>query len=299
MKRILVLLIFIMLSGNIIACEICGCSSGNYFIGPYPQFSKHFIGIRYSFRNFKTVISSDNTEYSNDFYQTAELLAGTNIGSRWQMLLFAPYNINYSESDDGISRESGLGDMTFFGNYKLFNNKTLNADTNTVSQQLWIGGGLKVPTGRFEVDSSELVTSANSQPGTGSFDYILTGTYMFQVGNWGINSNASYKINGSAQDFKFGNRFTANAFIFRSFSAGMADISPNAGLLFENLRANKNKGEEVEETGGNALLMALGLESRMNRILIGFNVQLPAFSDISAGQTEAKVRGMVHLSYVL
>ena len=299
MKNLIFSFVFIFTIGTAMACEICGCSSGNYFIGPYPQFNRHFIGMRYSFRNFKTVLSSDNTQYSNDFYQTIELTAGTNIGYRWQLLLFAPYNINHSESDDGTSHVKGLGDITVFGNYKLFSNKSLNADTNTVSQQLWIGGGLKVPTGSFEVDTAELVTSANSQPGTGSLDYIINGTYLIQVGNWGVNGNLSYKFNGSADDYHFGNRFTANAFVFRSFTLGSTHISPNAGLLFEDLKANSLAGEEVVDTGGNALMGAVGIESRMNRILLGFNVQLPVISNFSAGQTDAKIRGMVHLSYVL
>lgn len=299
MKKIIYPLIFVLSIGTSMACQLCGCSSGNYFIGPYPQFNRHFFGLRYSFRNFKTVLNSDNTQYSNDFYQTVELTAGTNIGYRWQVLLFAPYNINHSESDDGIRNVSGLGDITVFGNYKLFTNKSLNADTNTVSQQLWIGGGLKVPTGNFEVDTTELVTSANSQPGTGSIDYIINGTYLIQVGKWGINSNLSYKFNGSADEYRFGNRFTANAFLFRSVMVGNTHFSPNAGLLFENLKANRLSGEKVADTGGNALMIALGVESSMNRILLGFNVQLPAYSNFSSGQTNAKIRGMVHLSFIL
>jgi hypothetical protein len=50
------------------ACDICGCSSGNYFIGPLPQFRLHFFGTRYSYRTFHTRLATDHTEFSNDFY---------------------------------------------------------------------------------------------------------------------------------------------------------------------------------------------------------------------------------------
>ena len=202
MRKIAIILIVIISVQKSFACDICGCSSGNYFIGPYPQFNRHFLGLQYSFRSFRTVLKNDNTQYSNDFYQTAELLAGTNIGYRWQLLFFAPYNFNHSRSDDGTSRQSGLGDVTLLGNYKLFENKSLATDSETVSQQLWVGGGLKMPTGKFAVDSAELVSSANSQPGTGSVDFVLNGTYMMQMGKWGINSNANYKVNESAKKFQ-------------------------------------------------------------------------------------------------
>ena len=79
---------------------------------------------------------------------------------------------------------------------------------------------------------------------------------------------------------------------------GISSLSPNFGLLFENLGANKNNGEKVAQTGGNALMAAVGLESRVNKLIIGMNVQLPVYSDFSAGQTNAKIRGMVHLSYI-
>ncbi len=299
MKKI-ILFIAVMLSlQNVFACDICGCSSGNYFVGPYPQFNRHFIGLQYSFRSFRTVLNSDNTQYSNDFYQTLQLMAGTNIGYRWQLMFFAPYNINHSHSDDGISNEQGFGDISLLGNYKILSDKSLNKDTVSVSQQWFIGGGLKVPTGKFEVDSAELVSSANSQPGTGSLDFILNSTYILQIGNWGVNSNVNYKINQSADRFKFGNRFSANVFAFRSFHPGNSTLSPNLGLLFENLAANQNAGEKVAQTGGSALMGALGLESHKGKIIMGMNVQLPLFSDFSAGQTDAKVRGMVHVSYIL
>jgi hypothetical protein len=254
--------------------------------------------MRYSFRNFNTVLKSDNTQFSRDYYQTAELLLGTRIGRKWQLLMFVPYNLNRSVSDDGIKQNSGLSDITLMGSYNLLNKIKLTNDTEAVIHQLWIGGGVKLPTGKFSLDTGNLVSSANSQPGTGSFDFLLITSYTLKIKNWAATSNATYKINQSAYNFKFGNRFAATAFISRSFRYKTISFNPNIGLLYEKSDANKINDKNIQDTGGSALLWAAGIETRLKSMAIGCNVQLPLISDLSNGQTNVKIRGMVQLSYV-
>lgn len=297
-KFILLTALCIFVAESLSACDICGCSTGNYFIGPFPQFSKHFIGMRYSFRNFNTVLKSDNKQFSKDYYQTTELLLGTRVGRKWQLLMFIPFNVNRSVSDDGIKQNKGLSDVTLMGSYNLLNKIKLTGDTEAVQHQLWIGGGIKLPTGKFSPDTSDLISSANSQPGTGSFDFLLITSYALKMKNWTFTSNATYKINQRAHNFKFGNRFAATAFISRSFHYKTITFNPNIGLLYENLGVNKINNEKIKDSGGSALLSAAGIEMRFKSIAIGCNIQLPLISDLSSGQTNAKIRGMFQLSYV-
>ena len=222
-----------------------------------------------------TILKSDNSQFSNDFYQTTELFGGMKIGKKWQVLAFVPFNINYSSTDDGIRQSRGLGDITLLGNYNLLNKITSTKDTESVSQQFWFGGGAKIPTGNFAVDTSELASSASRQPGTGSFDFLLNATYMLKIKSWGVNSNANYKINQSASNFKFGYRLSATTFIFHSFNIKKVSFNPNIGLLYENLGQNENHNKKVNDTGGNVLLAGAGVETRFKNIAIGFNTQLP------------------------
>jgi hypothetical protein len=298
MKKFVLFILFSITIQQSYSCDICGCSSGNYFIGPFPQFNKHFVGMRYSFQNFNTVLNTDNSQFSKDFYQSTELLAGTKIYNKWQLLIFLPYNNYQTKSDDGIKHNNGLGDMTLIGNFNLLDKKTLNSDTETVFQQLWVGAGLKFPTGKFSVDTSELVSSANMQPGTGSFDFLLNAIYTLQIESWGFNVNSSYKINQTADNFRFGNRLSLTAFVFRSFHPGKVTVSPNVGLLFETLNSNTINNHKVEDTGGKDLLAALGFEVRYKNIAFGGNAQIPLYSNLSSGQTDPKIRGMCHLSYI-
>ena len=279
------------------SCDICGCSSGNYFNGPFPQFNKYFFGVRYSFRSYNTILKADYNQFSKDFYQTTEFWGGLTLRKKWQLFLFAPYNINQSVSDDGKKYNDGIGDMTLIGNYNLLNKKSLNKDTQTVSQQLWLGAGIKLPTGKFSVDTSELVSSANNQAGTGSYDFILTASYTLVIEDWGFTSNLNYKINQSASDFKFGNRFSISALTFRAFHFKKTTISPNVGLTYENLSSNEVNKSAIPSTAGSDLLAVVGLETRFNSVTIGLNAQLPLFQNISDSQTKINYRGMVHLTY--
>jgi len=297
MKKFCLIILFGISIQSMFACDICGCSTGNYFIGLTPQFSNQFIGIRYTSRSFKTVLKTDKTQFSNDFYQTTEIWGGYKISPAIQVLAFLPYNINNSVTDDGLKTNNGIGDVTLLGSYRAMNLNTWLNDSLSVRQKLWFGGGVKLPTGVFLIDTAEVVSSANSQSGSGSLDFIVTGNYDLQIGHWGLTSNLSYKINQSASDYKFGNRFNAGLIAFRSFRSGMNEFSPNVGLLYENMAANTLNNVTVENTGGNALLAVVGIEARFNKMSVGLNTQLPLINKISDNQTNIVMRVMAHITY--
>jgi len=293
MKKVFLVCLLFLAFQRALACEVCGCSSGNYFISPFPQFKNYFLGTRYAFRSFSTTLASDPGQYSKDFYQTVEVWGGVNLGTKWQILGFFPYSINRQHSDDGLQKTSGPGDITFIGNYNLIRTKN-NAGLN---HRLWIGAGVKLATGKYAVDPDAVNASANNQPGTGSTDFIANTMYSLLINRWSVNASANYKVNGSAEGFRFGNRLAISAFGYRAIPKGFATLNPSAGLLFEKLGQNKLDGVSVEDTGGYALLAAAGLDTNFKRVTVGFNVQLPLSQNYSAGQTITKVRGLVHVTY--
>ena len=298
MKSIFFSIVLVLLVFKLEACDLCGCNSGSYFIGPFPQYNSNFISTQYSFQNSNSVMRSDNSQFSNEFFQNAELLMGTKIKNNIQLLLFVPYNINYSSSDDGIKKNIGLGDISFIANYNLLDQKTLNKDTETVFQQFWIGGGVKIPTGKFSVDTAEVVSSAGMQAGTGSVDFLINTIYSYQIRSWGFNFNANYKINQSAESFKYGNRLALSTFVFHTYHLDRLKISPNIGLLYENLGSNTFASSEINDTGGNVLLTAIGAECKFSDFSLGANIQVPLTSNLSDGQTTPGIRGMCHLTYM-
>jgi len=282
------------------ACEICGCGLGNYYIGLLPQFSHKFIGFRYQYRSFKTVMADNPSQFSHDYYKTMELWAGWNIGKKWQLIAILPYNYIHQVSDDGVTNNNGIGDIALMANYKVFDKNTTSGNGSAVAQQLWLGAGIKVPTGKFNVDATDpaLVAIANTQTGSASTDFMLNAMYNVRINNFGINTGASYKMNTANNDkYIFGNKFSANSFVSYAINRGKTTVVPNAGILFETTAANKLDKQNIAQTGGHLLAAAAGLELSLNKVTIGANVQLPVNQSFSAGQTDLKVKGMAHITF--
>jgi hypothetical protein len=297
MRKIFILLYLSFIFSNLNACDICGCSSGNYFIGPVPQFSSHFAGIRYSYMGFFTVLHDNHDEFSKDQFQQAEIWGGIKIKKNIQAFVFIPYAFNMARTDEGTRNASGIGDISVLGNYKIFDKKYLDKDTNTVWQQIWVGGGVRLPTGKFDLDTSDMVSSASLQPGKGNAGFILMANYSLMNDNRGITATINYSINQPASGFRFGNQLNASVFAFKAFNTKNFVLSPNIGLLYENPASLHYNKETIESTGGRAFLGATGLECRINKFNAGINCQLPLASNLSEGQTKITWRAMTHLSY--
>jgi hypothetical protein len=303
MKKAVVSIVFLfILISSACTCDICGCGLGNYYIGMLPQFSRSFFGLRYQYRRFHTQLTSDHTQFSNDIFQSIELWGGVNISKRWQMLAFLPYNLNKQISDDGISHTHGLGDIAVLMNYKIFDKSSVNKHNSSISQQLWLGAGIKIPTGKVDIDTNdpEIVAVANSQMGTGSTDILLNAMYTIRFNKVGINTTANYKLNTKNKfDYQFGNKFTTNSFAYYSIESKKVNLAPNIGLMYEKSAGNKLKGSAIEQTGGYVALAAAGIEFNFNKISLGVNTQIPFSQNFAEGQTETKSRVMFHVSFAL
>jgi len=244
---------------------------------------------------------ADNpSQFSHDYYKTMELWAGWNIGKKWQLIAILPYNYIHQVSDDGVTNNNGIGDIALMANYKVFDKNTTSGNGSAVAQQLWLGAGIKVPTGKFNVDATDpaLVAIANTQTGSASTDFMLNAMYNVRINNFGINTGASYKMNTANNDkYIFGNKFSANSFVSYAINRGKTTVVPNAGILFETTAANKLDKQNIAQTGGHLLAAAAGLELSLNKVTIGANVQLPVNQSFSAGQTDLKVKGMAHITF--
>lgn len=300
MKKLTLIIIVTAITITSFACDICGCGVGNFYLGILPNFQKRFIGLRYQYLPYQTQIKGDASQFSKDYYHTIETWGGISIGRKWQLLGFVPYQVNYQNTDDGVKSSSGLGDISVLANYKVFDKMNMGEGKST-SQQLWIGGGLKLPTGKYSIDPYNPSTDlgdANSQSGSGSLDFLLNSSYNVRFNKVGINTTATYKINTTnKEDYKFGDRFNLSSFVYYAANAKSTSISPNLGIIYQNTAPNNFDNAKVDLTGGYVAMAATGVELGFGKMTVGANVQIPFAQNFAEGQTSAKTRAMVHMSF--
>ncbi len=301
MKKYISLFLFLLISNfTVQACEICGCGVGNLYIGQLPGFKTRFVGIRYQYMRYKSEMATDKSQFSKDAYQTTELWAGWNIGSRWQVLAFVPWRFNKKISDDGIKQNNGLGDISLLANYSLLHTRSTNLGNKIVEQQVWTGAGIKLATGAYHVDLTDPTANigdANSQNGTGSVSYLFNTQYQLRIGQNGMAASLQYQANTTnAEGYRFGNRFTGALYAYHRYRINGVSLSPNLGLLFDHNNSNSLNHETVAETGGHRINLTGGVEIGLKRFSIGLNTQLPLQQQYASGQTLLTNHTVLHLS---
>lgn len=272
-------------------------------MGLLPDFKNQFVGVRYHYAQYHTTLFSDPSQFSTNYYNIVEVYGGVNIGRRFQVLGFIPYYQNKQIDDDGTTTPNGLGDITVMGQYRIFNKTKLTGSQKVFQQQLWLGAGLKIPTGSFKLDvnSPDLtVADINAQLGTGSTDVLFNALYSARVDNVGINVSATYKINSAnKENYRYGNKFSGNLIGYYRFSVKKTGVSPNAGIGYENVAGNLLYASKVQYTGSNVTNAIMGVEFNCRKIGFGINTQLPISQNFAEGQTQLRLKTMAHVTFAM
>lgn len=286
------------------ACDICGCGVGSYYLGLLPEFNKRFAGMRYQHKTISTHLgpNGEPTPISADeTYQSAELWGGVNFGKKFRVLAFIPYNFNEKVAQTGNGNKNGLGDIALMGYYGLADHRT-SVGQKFLVQTLWVGAGVKLPTGKYEPSERLAVSESpnNFQLGTASTDFTLNATYDIRLQDLGLNVNLNYKMNTeNKHNYRYGNKFTSNVLLYHKFRiAKLFTIAPNIGMLYETADKDlDDKKFEVATSGGYSLSALGGMEFSFNRVSLGANYQNVRSQDLAGGRAVAGNRLMIHTSF--
>lgn len=285
------------------ACDICGCGVGSYYIGILPEYNKRFIGLRYQHKTLQTHLGplGQVTPLTTDeTYQTAELWGGWNVGKRFRVLAFVPYNFIQKSSQDANVSKNGLGDVALMGYYNIFTNSN-TVNSKLLVHSLWLGAGIKAPTGTYEAAEKLPVQDNpnNFQLGTASTDFTLNAAYDVRLNDLGMNVNVNYKINTENKyGYRYGNKLTTNALLYYKFRLfHKFTIAPNAGLLYETaVKDVEDNKYEVAVSGGYSTSVVTGFEFAMSKLSIGANYQSVVAQELANKRAKAGNRLMLHLS---
>ncbi len=303
MKSFLIITMLLLYGNTINACDICGCGVGGNYIGLLPDFNKRIIGLRYRYNSLQSHVGiGGSATYltTRENFHTAELWVGWNLSKKVRLMITAPY-IFAEKTNQGITRtKNGLGDISLSGFYNAFDKKSPVGGSKLLVQSLWIGGGIKLPSGQYKnSDKSGSQQNTNLfQLGTGSTDIMLQAMYDIRLQDLGLNINSGYKINtGNKYEYSYGNKFSLSTQLYHKFRLGnKSNIAPNAGMLYESSQKDMDKKLEATASGGYGMMGTIGTEYIYKKIMLGFNWQMPLKQNLATGIVKAGNKAMIHIA---
>ncbi len=301
MKKIfLSIIVFTLASSPGSACDICGCANSGSYFGLMPQSHKSIIGVRYNYLHFDTHPDS-KVLATKETFNVAELYGRFFPFKRVQVMAFVPYRFDAQVTSAVTKKNSGPGDMTALAGYNLFNTFMDGKGSSEWTHSLTMGGGVKLPTGKFRYDENDplQVANANFQLGTGSVDFIVNAFYSLNWKNWGLSANISRKFNTrNSQEYRFGDQLYGTADLFRSFSIGKMSLMPAIGIYAEHMQHGAQNGAILDITGGTIVNGTAGLNLFSEKWMIGVNAQKPVHQKSASGHVFLRDRIQVQLGFL-
>lgn len=166
-------------------------------------------------------------------------------------------------------------------------------------------GGVKFPTGKFDVKNSEGErVEPSATAGSGSYDGMLGLAYSrFLTSRLTFDASAQYTLRTEADDFKLGDRIDAGAALAYRFTEDIQKFPQVSAFAEANVRhlfKSEEDGERDPNTGGTVLFLTPGVRVAFTKNL-SFTVSspLPAVQDLNGTQlkTSYKVNGGLTLSF--
>jgi len=299
MKKIILILIFSITLSSVHSCEFCGCGVGNFYLGILPQFSKNFVGVRYQAQRFDSHVGLHPSLATSEYFQSTEVWGRFYPIPKLQVMTMVTYHVNKQVTTSGNVYLEGLGDIPVLVNYNVFTT-TRDDEDHLVNHDLWAGGGIKLPTGKYKFQETPTeVANPNFQLGTGSVDFFMNGLYTLRYKKIGINADATYKMNTYNNDqYHFGNKFNGSAAFVFVQQIGQVGIMPSAGMYFEDSAQNKSGSITIVDSGGRATFATAGLQLYWGKISLGGIYRTPLSQNLANGRIKANDRLMAHLSFL-
>lgn len=278
-------------------CDACGCSASGGGMGFSSMIDQNFAGLRYFHQSYSSRDGVFNdSPWIDENFNTLQAWARVPLGNKVQVSVQIPYHFHNRELSSGRQEINGLGDVTILGLYTLA--QTVK-DFASYTHTLQIGGGIKIPVGKYNSDNNGSV-NPSFQLGTGSWDYLLASEYVVRKESFGLNAMLNYVIKTTNdKEYRFGNQLNYGATLFYVLEKSQFTIVPQAGIAGEVYDANKQFGEVLPDTAGQTLFGKAGLEAGIGKFSVGVNGMLPISQKLTGGKVEANYRWSVNLNYSL
>ncbi len=332
MRKQLLFFSFILWSSLAFSCDFCNC-----YLGINPHYKKNTVGLRltntaYSgslLNNSELALLDLTAQDFSETYSTMEAYSQFYPIQKLQVQIFVPYVIKTESMSDAAFRAltqqqvsgsrishtdpthkgvvndvkqattiQGFGDPMLILNYQLFN---LNAmDTTKIKQRMFAGAGVKFPMGKSKFDETKDPLEKKHQPGTGSWDFIGSVSYLARYKKLGANLNFSYMLNlKDKQAFKYANRSNVNLSVYRELSKNSLFVYPSLGLFYEQAGRDNYKSQVLEQTGGQLLLAHTGLDIYYRKFSISTAFHFPTVQKLFGSQPNLNYRIIAGIGFAI
>jgi hypothetical protein len=293
MKKILMSMAMFFISATpLLACEICGANftSQNPYL--FSHQSRSYIGLSFQHSHYNLYNEGVlNKQQSSSF----SLLTQFAISKRINLLAVFPFQSNTITSTSTVSKTTGISDVSVLLNYNA-----LQKSTGKLTHFLSIGGGLKLPTGKYRSPKEEQAGDQNYQLGTGSFDFLLSCSYRLTLGNFSFNALSSYTYTNTNKDgYRYGDVLTTAATTVYSIKKQTIVLSPYVQLINEHHYMDAVKKILQDHSEGSILTAASGVDVSKDKITFGLSYHIPLQQNLMKGELEANPKIAARISFTL
>ncbi|MEE9439800.1 MAG: hypothetical protein V3V14_12415 [Saprospiraceae bacterium] len=190
-----------------------------------------------------------------------------------------------------------MTDVRLTAHYAFINGLQLG---NNSSIYLEGGGGLSLPTGRYDSNIHDRDLPENFNVGKGTIGYLIEATSVISINTYGLVFSNSYILNDNTKSgYHFGNQFNSQLSVYKIIQQKEYQIIPNFGIGAEHTSTdNYTNNRAVEGTGGNGIFASTSLNFKTNTWQIGTSFSLPLAEIFSDGEVKSKGRISGHISYI-
>jgi len=275
------------------ACDLCGC-----YLGFQANYNRNVVGLRYRYREFDdNAADLTNPAYTKELFNTFEIYGRYYVTPKIQLMVSIPYAYNKAEGE----KFTGIGDILTLVQYKVISPQ-VGMTSGKIKNTLMIGSGIKFPTGTYNQKLPDGTIEAHYQTGTGSTDFIFSGTYVGVLNNFGLTSDVVYRFGTYNPDnYRFANRINNSSTLFYDIKPmNLMAIIPNFGYYFESAPQDKNSRVAYEDdSGGTVLFLSAGMNLSLKHFSFDASYQKPVYQNLYGSQPQNKMRIIFSAGYML
>ncbi|MEM7371284.1 MAG: hypothetical protein AAF587_21900 [Bacteroidota bacterium] len=205
---------------------------------------------------------------------------------------------------DDITINQGLGDAIVLFRYTLFSNKP------ELPFSVIVGAGPKIPLGNADhTDKRGIILPADLQPGTGAWDGIAWGYFVFQPSsfpNLTFSTNTTYRIttpnqrfNGQ-QAYRFGNEFQVQSGVSYRFLIQSLILDPMLIFQYRTVSADQVNALVLDNTGGHWIYARTGININLSpKNAVRLMADFPLYRDLVGTQLSTSFRASISFYHSL